>query len=418
VKRSLDELRSFRPAVRVLLVSQFAINSGYYLLYPYLAGHLEHDLGLSTWTLGLVLGAGTLSQQGLFLVGGTLSDRLGPRWVIVAGLLIRSLGFLTFAFATDLPFLLLATFLSGFAGAVFNPAVRAYLAHAAGDRRVQAFALFSVFANAGLLLGPVLGGFLVGVNFLVAGISAAGVFLCLALVQARVLPADKPADVREPNRPVLTDWREALSNRPFVLFSIGMLGYFALYVQFYLALPLAARRATADELGVTCIFVLSAVLGIIAQVQVTAFSQRRWSPARAIVMGLLVMGSAFVVLGLWLGLPASANEILQLMPVLVGTAILALGTLIVQPFALDLTARLGNSERLIGTYFAFYYLCLGIGGALGNVLIGWSFDVAQVIGVAVLPWLLLAMIGLASAGAVFTLERRGLFSIMTAVAGD
>ena len=132
MKRGLQQLTSFAPAVCLLLVSQFAINTGYSLLYPYLAVHMQRDLGLSAWLLGVVLGAGTLSQQGLFLIGGALSDRLGPRRIILSGLLLRTLGFLSFAFSTSLPGLLLAAVLSGFAGALFNPAVRAYLAQAAG----------------------------------------------------------------------------------------------------------------------------------------------------------------------------------------------------------------------------------------------------------------------------------------------
>ncbi len=278
-------------------------------------------------------------------MGGTLSDRLGPPRVIVCGLLIRAIGILAFAFATSLPGLVVGAFLSGFAGAVFNPAVRAYLAQAAGVRPVEAFAVLGVFANAGLLLGPVLGGFLVSLDFHVAGTTAAGLFLALAVLQARLLLGQTQPATVELVRPVLSDWREALSNRPVVSFSVGMLGYFALYVQFYLGLPLAARRATGDETGVSLIFVISAILGVAAQVHVTAFSQR-WAPARAVAIGLAVMGSAFILLGAARALPPSTVVFFQLAPVLLATAILTLGTLIAQPFALDLTANLGNNDRL------------------------------------------------------------------------
>lgn len=37
---------------------------------------------------------------------------------------------------------------------MFNPAVRAYLAIDSGERRVEAFALFNVFYQAGILAGP------------------------------------------------------------------------------------------------------------------------------------------------------------------------------------------------------------------------------------------------------------------------
>ena len=36
-------------------------------------------------TIGLVLGLRTLSQQGMFFVGGALSDRFGARRMILSG---------------------------------------------------------------------------------------------------------------------------------------------------------------------------------------------------------------------------------------------------------------------------------------------------------------------------------------------
>ena len=413
MRQTVERLTSFPLAVRVLLVSQLAVNTGFFILYPYLAGHMEHDLGLSTSLVGLVLGAGILSQQGLFLIGGTLSDRVGPSPVIICGLLIRAIGFMSFAFASSLPTLLLAAFLSGFAAALFSPAVRAYLAVAAGSRRLEAFALFGVFADAGLLLGPVLGTVLMGLDYHVAGVVAAAVFASLALVQARILPREtSPGDGSQP-RPILNDWREAIQNRPFALFALGMLGYFAMYVQFYLGLPLVARRATGDESSIGAIFVLSAIIGITAQVKVTELSQRYWTPVRAVAIGLLVMGSAFVLLGVSTALPGSDVGVVQMAPVLFATALLTLGSLIAQPFAMDLTVRLGNNSRLVGTYFGLYYLSLGIGGAAGNTLIGASFDLAEAVGARLLPWALLSTIAIASATTVMLLDQRRLVPATT-----
>lgn len=72
---------SLSPAVRVLVLNGLAFNLGFYMLMPYLAQHLGADLGLAGWAVGSVMGMRVFSQQGLFLLGGWLGDRL---WVIAA----------------------------------------------------------------------------------------------------------------------------------------------------------------------------------------------------------------------------------------------------------------------------------------------------------------------------------------------
>ncbi|MEW5535897.1 MFS transporter, partial [Streptomyces virginiae] len=73
-----------------------------------------------------------------------------------------------------------------------------YLAAAAGDRRVEAFALFNVFYQAGILLGPLVGMVLTGAGFRVTCLAAAGIFAVLSLVQIRSLPARRAADGARP----------------------------------------------------------------------------------------------------------------------------------------------------------------------------------------------------------------------------
>src|SRR5688500_16802762 len=140
----MSTLRIFRTlpvAVRLLLVNQLAGNTGFYMLIPFLADYLLDDIGLSAATVGAVLGIRNFSQQGLFLVGGSAADRLGARGVIIVGAAIRAVGFALFAVGGSLAVVLLAAALTGFAGALFNPAVRAYIAQDSGERRAEAFAL-------------------------------------------------------------------------------------------------------------------------------------------------------------------------------------------------------------------------------------------------------------------------------------
>lgn len=176
--------------VRLLLVNQFGVNTGFYLLIPYLATHLTGDLGMSATATAAVLGVRNLAQQGMFPIGGTAADRLGARRVIIAGCGLRGAGFGLFAIGDGLAMLLAGATLSGLAGALFNPAVRAYIAVEAPDR-IRAFALFNMFAQAGALCGPALGAALLQVDFRALAVTAALVFLALTIAQALSLPQKK-----------------------------------------------------------------------------------------------------------------------------------------------------------------------------------------------------------------------------------
>src|SRR5699024_2929688 len=109
---------------RLLVINQFGINVGFYMLLPFLAAYMSENLGYSAAVIGLVLGIRNLSQQGMFLVGGTAADRLGCRPMIIAGCALRVVSFGCFAVFTSLPGLVAAAVLTGLAGALFNPAVR------------------------------------------------------------------------------------------------------------------------------------------------------------------------------------------------------------------------------------------------------------------------------------------------------
>ncbi len=49
---------------------------------------------LSGGLIGLILGLRTFSQQGMFILGGTLADRHGAKTIILAGCVVRVAGFL------------------------------------------------------------------------------------------------------------------------------------------------------------------------------------------------------------------------------------------------------------------------------------------------------------------------------------
>jgi hypothetical protein len=393
-------LRSFPLPIRLLVVNQFGVNVGFYLLLPYLAGYLADDVGLSAAVIGIVLGVRNLSQQGLFLLGGSAADRLGARGVIIAGCALRAVGFGLFALGTALPVLLAASILSGLAGALFNPAVRSYVAQAAADRRAEAFALFTVFASAGALLGPLLGSALLLVDFRAAALTAAGLFAALTVAQAVWLPATPATSA---GATLWQDWRTGLADRRFLAFSVALAGMFALQTQLYLILPVQAAHVTGQPVAVAVLFVVSTVVTLTLQLPLTGWLQGHWRRGASITVGMAVMGAGFLLPLLRV---ESSSPALRLVPVLAAAVLLTLGVMIAQPFVLELIPAFAG-PRLTGTYFGLFYLVSGVLAAGCTAAVGAAVGTATAAGVPPAAWLLTATVGVASAGAVCLLRLDG-----------
>lgn len=377
----ITQFRSFDRSVRLLLLNQFSINVGFYMLMPYLASHLSVTLALAGWAVGLVLGVRNFAQQGMFLIGGTLADRLGYKPLIVAGCALRTGGFALLGLVDGLPALVIASAATGFAGALFNPAVRAYVAADAGPRRVEAFALFNVFYQTGILVGPLAGLALTAVDFRLTCLVAALVFLVLTVLQWRSLPARAGS---ASGNSVLADWRVVAGNRRFVLFALAMTGSYVLSFQVYLALPLASGSTVLTA----ALFAVSGVLAVLGQMRVTAWARARFGPDRSLTVGVLILGLAFLpaVFGGWAGLLGCA-------------AVLALGTMVVFPFEMDKIVSL-SGDRLVATHYGLYNTIVGVGILLGNLLTGIAFDAAARAAVPWVPWLALTAVGLGCAWAL------------------
>ncbi|MGW1893466.1 MFS transporter [Streptomyces sp. NPDC002004] len=408
------QFRSFNGCIRLLMVQQFTINTAFYMLMPYLAVHLADGLGMAAWAVGLVLGVRNFAQQGMFLIGGTLADRLGYKPVIMAGCVLRTIGFGLLGFVDSLPALVVASAATGFAGALFNPAVRAYLALEAGSRRVEAFAAFNVFYQAGMFLGPLAGLALLTSDFRLVCTVAAVLFLALTVIQLRMLPGRRGTAPAEAGG-VLADWRTVAANRPFLLFSAAMIGSSVLSFQVYLALPLQAHRVAPGngDAVTTGLFAVSAAVAVAGQLKITAWARARWTAQRAVFHGIAVMGGAFLPLLIGSGTvaPGSAPPAwgTVLAPLFATVTMLGLGTALVYPFEMDTVVSLSGG-RLVATHYGLYNTVSGLGITLGNLTTGALWDTAERLGHPELTWLALAATGAVCAGCVAALERSGRLS--------
>ncbi|WP_300007846.1 MFS transporter [Pseudonocardia sp.] len=387
--------------MRLLVGTQLAFNVGFYMVVPYLAVHLATDLALAGGLVGLVLGLRTFSQQGLFVVGGTLADRWGAKPVILAGCALRVAGFLLLGAATSLPGVLAGALLTGFAAALFSPAVESALAREAGElppagpTRADVFAMFAVSGQVGTVVGPLIGAALLLIDFGVACAVAAAAFVLIGLAHLRWLPHRAAAHAGEP---VLDGWAEVLRNRRFLVFAAGYSGYLLCYNQLYLALPVELERGTGGQAALGWLFALAAVMVILGQVRTTRWARRR-SVEQPLMLGFGLMSAAFLLVAV--ALPASPAGV---WPSIGFVVLLTAGQMLAGPVAQALVPVLA-AERRLGAYFGVLASAGGLAVLVGSTAVGALLDVS--VAPPVLAWLVLAAVPLVSAVVIGALARRG-----------
>lgn len=140
------------------------------------AGAQSENIGLSLLNLGILLAVYDLAEVFLKPIFGALSDRIGPKPVIVGGLLAFAAASLVGLGAVD-PFLLgLARLGQGAAASAFSPASSATVARfSRGKNAGKYFGRYGSWKSLGYVIGPLLGASLIhlgGFTLLFATLSA------------------------------------------------------------------------------------------------------------------------------------------------------------------------------------------------------------------------------------------------------
>jgi MFS family permease len=160
---------------------------GLFMVLPLLALYAADYPGASPTMIGLALGAYGLSQALLQIPLGWLSDRIGRKPVIIAGLLVFALGSVMAALADSVWGIVLGRCLQG-AGAIASTVMALVADLTSPEQRTKAMAMVGMsiglsFAVA-LVLGPVVAasGGLPAVFWLTALLAAVGVLIVIGLV--------------------------------------------------------------------------------------------------------------------------------------------------------------------------------------------------------------------------------------------
>lgn len=365
---------------------------GFTMVMPLVAIHFVNDLGFAAAAVGLALAVRQLTQQGLALVGGTLSDRFGARRLICLGVFLRAVGFASLAWATNVPLLFVALVLSALGGALFEVPYQAAIAALTTEaNRPRYYAISNWVSGVATTVGPLLGVALLRFNFQLVCLVAAACFALNFVLALRLLPT-----IAVDGEPRDLGYGLALVRRarPFLLLTALLMGYWFVAVQINISFPLLAEQLANNRSDLGVMFALNAGMTVVLQYPLIRLLERWLSASQILVLGVLTMSAG-------VGAVAFARSFEALLGCV---ALFALGALLTRPTQQTLIASLAD-ERALGTFIGVSALALAIGGGLGNVMGGWLIDRAQTQQWPALPWIVFCLVGVFSGIGLLALTR-------------
>jgi EmrB/QacA subfamily drug resistance transporter len=186
-----------------LLLAAFAINLDTTIVNVALPT-LVRELHATNSQLQWIVDAYNLVFAALLLVAGSLSDRIGRKGMLLAGLGLFGLSSAVGGLAANSGQLIAARCFMGLGAAMVFPSTLSLISNVFTERteRARAIGLWGATAGVAIALGPIVGGWLLGrfswasIFFALAPVAAIG-----AALVARYVPSSRDPDVRPLDRP-------------------------------------------------------------------------------------------------------------------------------------------------------------------------------------------------------------------------
>jgi len=366
-------LRGLPRSVWLLQAGGLVNAFGNGLVIPFLLIYLNNVRGLSVAQAGLVAGANGAVALTTGLVAGSLSDRIGPRRVLIGSLLVMTLAFALFPLVRAFGEAIVLSGLGGAGAGAFRASQATMLtALAPKARRHTAFAQQFMALNLGLGTGHLAGGLIATTDhpssFTVLFLLDALTFLVFAAV---LLTVEEPrTTISSHSR---GGYREVLRDRVFTRLMILNLVFVAAAIAPFMNLfPIFAKNQSAvEERGIGFVFFLNTVAVLVLQLPITRLLEGR---RRMPVLGVM----AAIWAAAWLLVPvggASYEAFTATAVFAVAAMVFGIGECLHSAIVGPLIADLASAERrgrYLGVSTLVWQLGFFVGPSTGGVVLGAS----------------------------------------------
>ena len=354
-------LRETSASVHYVLLGVF-INQFGAFLRAFLVLYLTTGRGFSAGLAGLALGFYSVGAIFGSILGGTLSDRFGPRWTIAGTMSLAALFTLSVTFLNVYPLIVAAAVLSGAMTSASSPASSSLLLGMVPKaRQVMVFAMYRTALNAGVVVGPLVAVWLSTISwnlvFYVDAATAIG-YALIAAIKLRDHDTAPKADTAEDGSPVSKRSRYAtmLRDGRYLAYLGLMLANGLVHIQFWVVLPLMVVAEGYPTWVYGAASGTSAFVVISCELLVTKATQK-WPAWLSVIGGWVLLAVGYGVFGLPGGIAL----------VFAGTLIAVIGQIIGGPAAFAYPGKVAPKHAM-GLYVAGSQAMFGTGYALGPII--------------------------------------------------
>jgi MFS family permease len=359
-----ETIRDAPVPVKALLVGVFVNKLGWFL-QVFLVLFLTTSKGFTPVQAGTALGVyGGGSVIGL-IIGGSLSDRVGPRAAVMISMFGMAGFVLAIAYVPSYTAVVVVVALAGAVGQFYRPASAALLTELTPkNRQVMIFAVYRLAMNLGTTAAPLIGAALVAVSWNLLFIGEAVAALAYAAVAIVALPKRSAAAVEATpeDQPSTGGYIAVLRDYKYVLFLLCMFINAAIYMQYLAVLPLHMKADGLSTWWYSAIVALNGFVVITCELLVTKVVQNR--PARVVAM------TGFVLLGGGLAFYALPGGLAIFV---IGTLLWTLAEIIGGP-TMFAYPGMAAPKPLLGRYVGSAHAMFGLGSALGPFLGVWVWN--------------------------------------------
>jgi proton-dependent oligopeptide transporter, POT family len=407
----LREIRTgFERPFWVANISELFERLSYYAAFASLARYLHETLNFRVDQASSLTGLFGGLVWFLAVFGGTVADRLGFRRSLSLAYLILSCSYFLLGslgapwlapVRNAVPLVVLVTFvlmLPALGVALVKPCVVGTIARASKENvRSIGYSIYYTLVNIGGAAGPYVASWVhqhmrVENVFRVAALSVFAMFFAVLLLFKEPRRSAEMQTVSL-SQSAKNFWT-VLSNPRFMVFLLIFSGYWVVYWQEFIILPLYIHDYI-DPNANTELLLVTGPLTVIALQLLVSFLTQRIPAFRAITVGTLVSGLAFLIL---IAHPTVPMAVLTLITV-------SVGEIIQSPRYYEYISRLAPPGQQ-GTYMGFAFLPIGIGsiigGWFGGKLIHHFGEVTHQPGRI---WWAVVAVGVATAGLLWIYDR-------------